>query len=143
VVFFTAGDGAMILFGLPDVAPDDAKRALRCAQDLLAEIGADDMIGATPRPTPVRIGAHSGEVQASVLGEKGRSTATVTGDVVNTASRLQEQAKIEGVSLAMSDEIYQEAGQPDFPGVYNVGPVRLRGRAKSLDLWLLAPSQSD
>ena len=90
----------------------------------------------------MRIGAHSGEVQATVLGKKGRSTPTVTGDVVNAASRLQEQAKIEGAILAISNEIYQEAGQPDVPGLYNVGPVMLRGRRQSLDLWLLGPSVS-
>ncbi|MEP6067274.1 MAG: CHASE2 domain-containing protein [Paracoccaceae bacterium] len=137
VVSYTAGDGAMIIFGLPQVAADDAKRALGCANDLLTRIGADDIIAVASSPSSVRIGAHSGDVFATVLGEKGRSTPTVTGDVVNTASRLQEQAKTQGAILAMSDEIYQESGRPDFSGLVHAGPITLRGRTKSLDLLLV------
>lgn len=141
-VFFTAGDGAMIVFGLPKMAPDDCKRAIKCAQVLIAEIKADEVIGAVSHPTPVRIGAHSGEVYATVLGEEGRSTPTITGDVVNVASRLQEQAKTQGAILAMSDDIYQDAGCPDLPRVVRAGPVILRGRTQSLEIWLLHPPHS-
>ncbi len=138
-VSYTAGDGAMIIFGLPKVAVNDAKRAIGCAEDLLRKIGADDLTGTASSPASVRIGAHSGDVFATVLGEKGRSTPTVTGDVVNTASRLQEQAKIHGATLAISDDIYQEAGRPDLPSLHHAGPVTLRGRSKSIDLWLMKP----
>lgn len=141
-VSYTAGDGAMIIFGLPTVAFDDAKRAIECAVDLLSKIGADDLTGIASSPTSVRIGAHSGDVFATVLGEKGRSTPTVTGDVVNTASRLQEQAKIHGAILAISDDIYQEAGSPDLPNLQHAGGVTLRGRSKSIDLWLMPPAKS-
>lgn len=143
VVSFTAGDGAMIIFGLPNVASDDAKRALCCAEELIDQIGADDVIGTLPHAAPVRIGAHSGDVYATVLGEEGRSTPTVTGDVVNTASRLQEQAKLKGAILAISDDIYQEARCPNIPRLHNAGAVTLRGRIESLDLWLMSPDQPE
>ena len=142
VVAYTAGDGAMIVFGLPQAAADDAARALSCARDLLADIGADDVIGALPHPTPVRIGAHSGDVYAAVLGDAGRATPTVTGDVVNTASRLQEAAKTQGAVMALSDAIYQAAGRPDIVGLRHGGSKTLRGRSESLDLWVLAPVQA-
>jgi class 3 adenylate cyclase/tetratricopeptide (TPR) repeat protein len=72
------GDAVMAVFGVPVVHEDDALRAARAAlelRDAVAELGLD-----------VRIGLNTGEVVA------GLGDALVTGDAVNTAKRLEEQA---------------------------------------------------
>ncbi|WP_162798440.1 CHASE2 domain-containing protein [Sulfitobacter sp. SK012] len=132
----TAGDGAMIVFGLPNAERDDAARALACADDLLGKFAGTDATAPQNQSIPVRIGGHFGEVYAVILGEEGRSTPTVTGDIVNAASRLQEEAKTHHAVLAISNALYLAAGQPKVAGLTYAGPTLLRGQAKEVDIWL-------
>src|SRR5882672_933102 len=89
------GDGLMALFGAPTTTPEDASNALNAAvamqrrllginielsQEGLAEIG-------------VGIGLHTGEVTVGYIGSERRSEYTAIGDSVNTASRLESNAK--------------------------------------------------
>jgi adenylate cyclase len=139
VVSYTAGDGAMIVFGLPKAETDDGLRAVRCAIAILEKVEIDPVFGATDHPTPVRIGGHCGEVYGVVLGDEGRFTPTVTGDVVNTASRLQEQAKKLGSVMVFSDALFKTAGQPELPKIRRADAVTLRGRSTSLAIWAIDP----
>lgn len=89
------GDGLMALFGAPTATPEDASNALNAAVAMqrriiginqefrdegLAEIG-------------VGIGLHTGEVTVGYIGSERRSEYTAIGDAVNTASRLESNAK--------------------------------------------------
>ena len=139
VVSYTAGDGAMIVFGLPHAASDDGRRAVSCAVELLEQVKGDTEFGTVRHPTPVRIGGHFGEVYGVVLGDQGRSTPTVTGDVVNAASRLQEQAKTEGAVMVLSDALYRTAGSPKLVRLRLAAPVELRGRTQRLAIWVVDP----
>jgi adenylate cyclase len=136
------GDGAMILFGLPQPKRDDPANAARCCIRL-----ADRMrgwLGALPEATASRIGfkigAHFGTVVASRLGGGGRQQITATGDTVNVASRLMEVAARNRAEIAISNDLLRSAGRDSEPYLEGRldGPIEanLRGRAGSLAVWL-------
>jgi adenylate cyclase len=136
------GDGAMILFGLPETTVDDAGNAARCCVDLCNSI--ERWIKTLPpsiaSQTGFKIGAHFGPIIASRLGGGSYQHITATGDSVNVASRLMEVAANNGAALALSNDLLREAG-PDCAllevGVLT-GPseTRIRGRAGALSVWL-------
>ena len=105
------GDGAMVLFGLPQSAADDAFNAAAAASGSAA--GPRDWLAALPAATQSRIGfkigAHFGAIVASRLGGKNQQITT-TGDTVNVASRLMEVAAGHGAELAVSDDMLEVAG---------------------------------
>ncbi|WFU10598.1 adenylate/guanylate cyclase domain-containing protein [Rhizobium sp. CB3090] len=136
------GDGAMILFGLPQPKGDDPANAACCCIRL-----ADRMrgwFGTLPEAIASRIGfklgAHFGTVVASRLGVHGRQQITATGDTVNVASRLMEVAARNHAEIAFSNDLLQSAGRDSEPYTEGKldGPIEasLRGRTGSLAVWL-------
>ena len=92
------GDAVVAVFGVPAAGEHDAEHAVRCGlaiagavEQLAARVGLED--GALQ----VRVGVNTGE--AVVHPEPAAGEAMVTGDVVNTASRLQAAAPMNGVLL--------------------------------------------
>lgn len=136
------GDGAMILFGLPESTADDAKNAALCCVDLCNR--AEQWIASLPPSTAARtgfkVGAHFGPIVASRLGGGSHQHITATGDTVNVASRLMEVAARQGAVLAVSDDLLQQAGAGSAlreSGILT-GPkeTRIRGRTRALSVWL-------
>ena len=136
------GDGAMILFGLPEPAADDAARAAECAISL--SVKTERWIKAQPAlvtaGTGFKIGTHFGPIVASRLGGRSHQHVTATGDTVNVSSRLMEVAALRGFRVALSDTLRTEA---ELSGARLkigslTGPVeaRIRGRSGSLSVWL-------
>jgi adenylate cyclase len=132
------GDGAMIIFGLPQPKPDDASHALRAIAQL------EKSIAAWLRRLPpvardrlsVRIGGHVGPVVVSRLGPAHHQHVTATGDTVNVASRLLEVAKQQGSSIVVSEDLYRAAKSPgsvgDTPMTASAIEVGIRGRTEPL-----------
>ncbi|MET0719626.1 MAG: adenylate/guanylate cyclase domain-containing protein, partial [Tardiphaga sp.] len=136
------GDGAMILFGLPAEAADDATRAAECSIALCVK--TERWIKTLPPSIAARIGfkigAHFGPIVASRLGGRNHQHITATGDTVNVSSRLMEVAARHDVRLAVSDTLRAEAertGARLKTGSLE-GPVdaQIRGRSGSLSVWL-------
>jgi adenylate cyclase len=136
------GDGAMILFGLPAEAADDATRAAECSIALCVK--TERWIKTLPPSIAARIGfkigAHFGPIVASRLGGRNHQHITATGDTVNVSSRLMEVAARHDVRLAVSDTLRVEAertGARLKTGSLE-GPVdaQIRGRSGSLSVWL-------
>ncbi len=135
------GDGAMILFGLPQATPDDALRAAQCATGLC--VSAERWLASLPQPINsclgFKVGAHFGTIVASRLGGGSYHHITATGDTVNVANRLMEVAAGHEVELAVSDELLHAAGRNSslFDVGVLTGPIetRLRGRSGSLAVW--------
>jgi len=135
-----AGDGAMLIFGLPDPTPEDAANALKCADLLFQEIAVlcDDFSAANQGDMSIRIGAHYGEVVAAIVGGAKHSHVTITGTVVNAASRLQEVAKAEGVEMVVSADLLHAAGGTSCNGFHALGATELRGLDQPLEVWARA-----
>jgi adenylate cyclase len=136
------GDGAMILFGLPEPGADDASNAVLCCVDLCrrSQQWLESLPPAIASRTGFKIGAHFGEIVASRLGGGSYQHITATGDTVNVASRLMEVAAGNAAIIALSDELLRQAG-PDclsFNQGILTGPqqTRIRGRSHSLAVWL-------
>ncbi|MBY5567049.1 adenylate/guanylate cyclase domain-containing protein [Rhizobium leguminosarum] len=136
------GDGAMILFGLPEPADDDAARAAACAVSLCERTRAwlQAHAGFAQKKIGFKVGAHCGPIVASRLGTGDRQQITAAGDTINVGSRLMEVAARHGVELALSAEIVRAAG-PDSVLTQSgrmEGPLEtaLRGRASRIDAWL-------
>lgn len=136
------GDGAMILFGLPEATADDAARAAQCSIALCVK--TERWIEALPPQIALRIGfkigAHFGPIVASRLGGRNHQHITATGDTVNVASRLMEVAARQDVRLALSDTLRiaaERTGARLRTGSLT-GPVeaQIRGRCGSLAVWL-------
>jgi adenylate cyclase len=135
------GDGAMILFGLPEAAPDDALRAAECAIGL--GVKTERWIKALPPPIAARIGfkigAHFGPIVASRLGGTSYQHITATGDTVNVASRLMEVAAQHDARLALSESFRVEAerggGRLKTGGLTGPFEAQIRGRSGSLSVW--------
>ncbi len=130
------GDGAMIIFGLPEPRPDDASRALLAVKRLHASMTA--WLGALPPVArdrlSARIGGHFGPAVVSRLGPAHHQHITATGDTVNVTSRLLEVAKQQHCVVVVSEELCAAANAPALPGDATVATleVDIRGRAQPL-----------
>ena len=102
------GDGALLIFGVPEPKPDDARRDPVCPRDRLVE-----RWNAKRRfvPTVRIVGLHTGEAFCGVLGAHERLEFTVLGDVVNVAARI-EQATKRRRALVASEATVIRAGDP-------------------------------
>jgi adenylate cyclase len=136
------GDGAMIIFGLPEPKPDDAARALAASRQLLESLGDWnlDLEAASQEPVRLRIGLHNGPVIAALVGGQQQGQVTVAGDTVNVASRLQEMGKEHKAAIVVSAGFVaavHRAGRDDMlTGLRRLAGQKVRGRAETIDLWV-------
>jgi adenylate cyclase len=124
------GDGALLVFGVPERNADDAARALACAEALLATVAAWSarLEAAGEPPVRLTVGVHFGDVFAGVVGDERRLEYTILGDVVNSAQRLQELAREAGFGLLASAALVRAAAADAQPGWRPLPPQPLRGR---------------
>jgi adenylate cyclase len=89
------GDGLMALFGAPTVTPKDAANAMSAAVAMQRRmLSINDELRAEGYPEiGIGIGLHTGEAIVGYIGSERRSEYTAIGDTVNTASRLESNAK--------------------------------------------------
>lgn len=134
------GDGAMIVFGLPQPTPEDPRNALACATALAARARAwlAGRASTLARPIGIKLGAHCGSIVASRLGGGSQQQITATGDTVNVASRLMEVAAKNGADVALSAELYRAAGEALPQSGRLQGPTQsaIRGRSGAMTVWL-------
>ncbi len=98
------GDAVMAVFGAPLAHEDDAERAVRAGLrllDAIAELNESD----PDLSLQVRIGINTGEAVVDLGAQPNLGEGIVTGDVVNTASRLQGAAPVGGI--AVSEHTYR------------------------------------
>jgi class 3 adenylate cyclase len=129
------GDAVMAVFGAPVAHEDDAERAVRAGLrivEAIAELNAED----AALSLQVRVGINTGEAVVALGARPELGQGLVSGDVVNTASRLQGVAPVGGV--AVSEQTYRATER-----IFNwepLEPVSVKGKAEPLVLWRpLAP----
>ncbi len=104
------GDGLMALFGAPTTTPEDASNALNAAVAMQRRIiGINQELRKEGfKELGVGIGLHTGEVTVGYIGSERRSEYTAIGDAVNTASRLESNAR--GGEILISEATFKAAG---------------------------------
>jgi len=127
------GDGAMVVFVEQAHRRPAPERAVACARDTIGRIEAwsDSLVAAGRRPVRVGIGIHMGEAFIGAVGDEDRLEFTVVGDVVNTASRMEEAAKHADADIVVSCEVLDAAGIHDDAFV-PLPSVTVRGRRASV-----------
>ena len=124
------GDAVMAVFGAPVAHEDDAERAVRAGLRILEAI--EELNEADPALSlQVRIGINTGEAVVALGARPEQGEGIVTGDVVNTASRLQGAAPVDGI--AVSEQTYRQTERVfDYE---ELEPVAVKGKAEPLALW--------
>jgi class 3 adenylate cyclase len=95
------GDAVMGVFGAPIAHGDDAERAVRAAlvvRDSVGRIAGGGL--------QIRIAVNTGDAVVALGARPALGESMVAGDVVNTASRLQSQAPVNGV--VVGEQTYLE-----------------------------------
>jgi len=95
------GDAVMAVFGAPVSHEDDVERAVRAGLrilDAIAELNEED----PELSLQVRIGINTGEAVVALGARPEEGEGIVTGDVVNTASRLQGAALVNGIAVSQT-----------------------------------------
>ncbi len=117
------GDAVMAVFGLPVAHGDDAERAIGAALDLRDRVRDDPRL---KERLPIRLGVASGEVVARRDASAGEDFL-ITGDAVNTAARLQQQAEPWAILVA-------ERSSQSASGFVYGPPARLEAKGKALPI---------
>ncbi|MDX1576483.1 MAG: adenylate/guanylate cyclase domain-containing protein, partial [Kiloniellales bacterium] len=125
------GDNVMAVFGAPLAHTDDPERAVRAALDIHAAM--DDLSEDLGRPLAAHVGIASGQVVASGTGSAAHREYTVTGDTVNLASRLQDQAKA-GETL-ISDSVRRSTAHRVASA--SCGRVSVKGFVEEVEVWVV------
>lgn len=127
------GDGLMALFGAPTTTPEDAANALNAAVAMQRRVMGinQELIEEGLPALGVGIGLHTGEATVGYIGSERRSEYTAIGDTVNTASRLESNAR--GGEILLSDAAAQAAH-----GRYKLKPreaITVKNREQPVPLW--------
>jgi class 3 adenylate cyclase/tetratricopeptide (TPR) repeat protein len=124
------GDAVMAVFGAPVAHEDDAERAVRSGLRILEAIEELNR-GDEKLQLQVRVGINTGEAVVALGARPERGEGFVTGDVVNTASRLQGIAPVNGA--AVSEATFRQTERV-FTFV-QLEPVQVKGKAEPLHVW--------
>ncbi|MGE5225525.1 MAG: ATP-binding protein [Planctomycetaceae bacterium] len=120
------GDAVMAVWGVPVTHEDDAERAVRAALEL---VDAVEALGeATGAPLRARGGVLTGEAATMAGGE---AEGMVTGDMVNTSSRLQSAA--EPGAVFVGDATYRAANRAIV--FEDGGHLALKGKEEPVHAW--------
>jgi class 3 adenylate cyclase len=125
------GDAVVGVFGAPVAYGDDAERAVRAAMAVRDRIAAMDE--ADPRlDLKVRAAVNTGEALVIVNARPALGEAMVTGDVVNTAARLQTAAPVG--SVLAGEETYRTT--KDAIVYAPSPPVEAKGKDDPVPAWI-------
>jgi class 3 adenylate cyclase len=125
------GDAIVAVFGAPVAHGDDAERAVRAAlaaRDAIAEMNAAD----SELDLQVRVAVNTGEAVVMIGADAATGEGLVTGDVVNTAARLQTAAPVNGILVG--GETYRATrSHIDYE---RAEPVAAKGKREPVNAWI-------
>jgi class 3 adenylate cyclase/tetratricopeptide (TPR) repeat protein len=124
------GDAVVAIFGAPVAHEDDPERAVRAGLAICEAI--DDLNAADEwLDLKVRVGVNTGEALVVVGARSSEGEGMASGDVMNTAARLESAAPVNGIFVggetyrATRDAIeYQEAE-----------PIAAKGKSEPVEVW--------
>jgi class 3 adenylate cyclase len=131
------GDAVMALFGAPVAHEDDPERAVRAAlaiQDAVADLRESD----ERLDLHVRIGVNTGEALVALGARPSEGEGMASGDVVNTAARLQSAAPVDGVLVG---EVTYRATSRVFDYA-EAEPIQAKGKSGPVTAWVAIQARS-
>lgn len=135
------GDAVVAFWGAPIARPNDGERAARAAfalwqagEAFREEVALSDPT--LPKIGKTRVGVHFGEAVVGNFGGENRIQYTALGDSMNTAARLESANKALESNVLASSEVVERSGLDWWRPL---GRVVLRGRAKPVDVFDVAP----
>ena len=117
------GDAVMALFGAPTAHEDDPERAVRAAlaiREFAVEEGLE-----------LRVGITTGEALIRLDAEPGAGEGMASGDVVNTAARLQSGAPVNGILVDGTTYRATRAAVDYEPA----DAIEAKGKAEPIPVW--------
>jgi DNA-binding SARP family transcriptional activator len=119
------GDAVMAVFGAPVAHEDDPERAVRAA------LGIRDWIADEAAELQVRMAVNTGIALVSVDSRPQEGEAIATGDVVNSAQRLEAAAPVNGILVGE-----QTCRATRDAIAYRLAPpVEAKGKAQPIPVW--------
>src|SRR5436190_656656 len=125
------GDAVMALFGAPIAHEDDPERAVRAAlaiRDWAREEG----------DVEVRVAVNTGEALVSLNARPEAGEGMASGDVINTAARLQAAAPVNGIIVG---ETAQRATRHAID-YRELEPVAAKGKSDPIAIWEVVNARS-
>ena len=129
------GDALMALFGATQAREDDPQQAVRAGLEMQSAL-SEGQQGGNWLPLRMRVGIHTGLVVVGRLGDTGEFAAT--GDTVNLANRLEQNAPPGGV-LISHDTYRQVYGSFD---VRSLPPLAIKNRPETVQTYLVLRARS-
>ena len=125
------GDAVMALFGAPTAHEDDPERAVRAALAIRDWIREDDEL-------QVRVAVTTGEALVALGARPAEGEGMASGDVVNTAARLQSAAPVNGILV--DETTYRATDQKiDYS---ESEAVTAKGKAEPVRAWEVVQARS-
>lgn len=129
------GDAVFAVFGAPKRDRRHARNAVQTAIEVLA--GLDELNSQWEKkgiaPLKIGVGIHTGEVVAGIVGTGERKKFDVTGDTVNTGSRVEGLNKEFGTSLLATRETVER-----LDGEFTLrcrGQAKVKGRENAVEVF--------
>lgn len=123
------GDAVVGVFGVPAGHEDDPERAVRAAHRMIED--TEHLQAVDSSPLKLRVGINTGEVLVR-MGLGAGVEGFVTGDAINTASRLQTIAPEMGIAVGLTTYLATSAviNYAELP------PIVVKGKASPLQVFL-------
>jgi class 3 adenylate cyclase/tetratricopeptide (TPR) repeat protein len=131
------GDAVMALFGAPAAHEDDPERAVRAAlaiREAITEFNDQD----PGLDLHVRVGVTTGEALVALDARPAEGEGMASGDVVNTAARLQAAAPVDGILV---DEATWRATDRQI-SYQPAKAVQAKGKADPVGVWQALAARS-
>jgi class 3 adenylate cyclase/tetratricopeptide (TPR) repeat protein len=131
------GDAVMAVFGAPIAHEDDAERAVRAALRITEELV--NLNETNPSfDLSIRAAVNTGEGLVVLGARPEAGEGMVTGDIVNTASRLQNAAPVDGV--VVGELTYRTT--KDVIDYEELPPVTVKGKPAPISVWRALAAKS-
>jgi class 3 adenylate cyclase/tetratricopeptide (TPR) repeat protein len=118
------GDAVMAVFGAPAAHEDDPERAVRAALAIREALTEDGEL-------EIRIGITTGEALVALEARPETGEAMASGDVVNTAARLQAAAPTNGILV--DETTYRATDRAvEFE---DAASIRAKGKSSPIPVW--------
>ena len=124
------GDAIMAVFGVPAAHEDDPVRAIRAGRRMLARLERWNAGRPEAEQLAIRIGINTGDVIAAA--EPGQDLL-ITGDPVNVAARLQQEA--EAGRILVGERTARSATA--WFDLHEIEPLTVKGKSEAVTAWLV------